>query len=199
MTHYRLSPIVLAMFAISTPGVAQTVLPDSVGRRVDAVFARYTTTTPGCAVGVFQNGGITFAKGYGLANIEHDAPITPRTPFIMGSVSKQFTAAAIALLVEDGRIKPTDDVRKYVPELHDYGKTVTIDHLVHHTSGIRDFWTLVDVAGMRYDDGYNVDDVVALAARQRHLNFDPGAEYNYSNTGYILLGVVVQRVTGKTL
>src|SRR3954464_1214659 len=162
MTHYRLSPIVLAMFAISTPGVAQTVLPDSVGRRVDAVFARYTTTTPGCAVGVFQNGGITFAKGYGSANIEYDAPITPATPFIMGSVSKQFTAAAIALLIEDGRIKPTDDVRKYVPELHDYGKMVTIAPLVPHTSGIRVFWTLVQAADMRNDDGYNASDVLQL-------------------------------------
>jgi CubicO group peptidase (beta-lactamase class C family) len=178
---------------------AQSVLPDSVARRIDGVFARYTSKTPGCAVGVFQNGAIAFAKGYGLANIEYDAPITPRTPFIMGSVSKQFTAAAIALLVEQGRISLNDDVRKYVPELHDYGKRVTIDHLVHHTSGIRDFWALVDLAGMRYDDGYNVADVVDLAARQRNLNFDPGAEYAYSNTGYILLGVVVQRVTGQTL
>jgi CubicO group peptidase (beta-lactamase class C family) len=101
--------------------------------------------------------------------------------------------------VEQGRISLSDDVRKYVPELHDYGKRVTIDHLVHHTSGIRDWWALVDAAGMRPDDGYTVDDVLALAARQRHLNFDPGAEYNYSNTGYILLGVVVKRVTGKTL
>src|SRR5689334_21194450 len=117
----------------------------------------------------------------------------------MGSVSKQFTAAAIALLVEQGRLSLNDDVRKYVPELHDYGKRVTIDNLVHHTSGIRDFWALVDLAGMRSDDGYTVGDVVALASRQRNLNFDPGAEYAYSNTGYVLLGVVVQRVTGKTL
>jgi CubicO group peptidase (beta-lactamase class C family) len=142
---------------------------------------------------------VAFAKGYGLASVEFAAPITPQTPFIMGSVTKQFTAAAIALLVEQGRISLNDDVRKYVPELHDYGKRVTIDHLVHHTSGIRDWWALVDAAGMRPDDGYTVDDVLALAARQRHLNFDPGAEYNYSNTGYILLGIVVKRVTGKTL
>src|SRR5678816_443908 len=160
---------------------------------------RYGPDAPGCALGVFQNGRIALAKGYGLANIEYGAPITPQTPFIMGSGSKQFTAAAIALLVEQGRISLNDDVRKYVPELHDYGKRVTIDHLVHHTSGIRDWWALVDAAGMRPDDGYTVDDVLALAARQRHLNFDPGAEYNYSNTGYILLGIVVKRVTGKTL
>ena len=189
----------IAAMVAAPPIAAQSTVPDSVARGIDAVFARYTSTTPGCAVGVFQNGAITFAKGYGLANIEYDAPITPRTPFIMGSVSKQFTAAAIALLVEQGRLSLTDDVRKYVPELHDYGKHVTIDNLVHHTSGIRDFWALVDLAGMRPDDGYTVGDVVALASRQRNLNFDPGAEYAYSNTGYVLLGVIVQRVTGKSL
>jgi CubicO group peptidase (beta-lactamase class C family) len=103
----------------SAQSASQASLPDSVTRRIDAVFARYTPSTPGCAVGVFQNGGIAYAKGYGLANIEYDAPITPRTPFIMGSVSKQFTAAAIALLVQQGRLSLDDDVRKYIPELHD--------------------------------------------------------------------------------
>ncbi len=184
---------------VGSSSVSAQSVPDSLARRIDAVFAQYTPATPGCAVGVFQNGAITFAKGYGLASLEHEVPITPRTPFIMGSVSKQFTAAAIALLVEQGRISLNDDVRKYIPELHDYGKRVTIDHLVHHTSGIRDFWALVDAAGMRSDDGYTVDDILAITARQRHLNFDPGAEYNYSNTGYVLLGVVVKRVTGKSL
>ena len=116
----------------------------------------------------------------------------------MGSVSKQFTAASIALLVEQGRISLDDDVHKYVPELADYGKKITVGQLVHHTSGIRDFWALVDAAGMRPDDGYTVADILTLASRQKHLNFDPGAEYNYSNTGYVLLGVIVQRVTGKT-
>ncbi|HJY42253.1 MAG TPA: serine hydrolase, partial [Steroidobacteraceae bacterium] len=133
---------------------AQSALPDAIARRVDAVFARYTPDGPGCAVGVFENGHIAYAKGYGLANIEYAAPITPRTPFIMGSVSKQFTAAAIALLVEQGKLSLDDDVHKYVPELADYGKKITVGQLVHHTSGIRDFWALVDLAGMRYDDGY---------------------------------------------
>ncbi len=178
---------------------AQSAFPDSIVRRIDAVFSRYTSETPGCALGVFQNGRITLAKGYGLANIEYAAPITPQTPFIMGSVSKQFTAAAIALLVEQGRISLDDDVHKYVPELPDYGKRITVNTLVHHTSGIRDFWALYEAAGTRLDDGYTVDDILTLAARQKHLNFDPGAEYNYSNTGYVLLGVIVQRVTGKTL
>jgi CubicO group peptidase (beta-lactamase class C family) len=167
--------------------------------RIDSVFSRFTAETPGCVAGVYQNGRIVFAKGYGSSNIEYGVPITPQTPFIMGSVSKQFTAAAIALLVQDGRIRLDDDVRKYVPELPDYGKRITVDQLVHHTSGLRDFWSLVDASGMRPDDGYTVADVVKLASRQRHLNFDPGAEYNYSNTGYVLLGVIVQRASGKSL
>ena len=177
---------------------AQNALPDSIGRRIDAVYARYATGGPGCAVGVYRGGRIVYAKGYGLANIEYNVPVTPQTPFIMGSVSKQFTAAAIALLVEEGRIRLDDDVRKYVPELPDYGTKITIDHLVHHTSGLRDFWTLVQAADMRNDDGYTSGDVLRLASRQKNLNFTPGAEYNYSNPGYVVLGIVVQRVSGKT-
>ena len=180
-------------------GAAQNGLPDSIARRIDAVFARFTPDAPGCAVGVYQNARIAFAKGYGSANIEYAIPLTPQTPMIMGSVSKQFTAAAIALLVDQQRISLSDDIRKYVPELKDHGKTVTIDHLVHHTSGIRDFWALNSAAGVRLDDGYTVDDILAIAARQKRLNFDPGSEYAYSNTGYVLLGIVVQRVTGRSL
>jgi CubicO group peptidase (beta-lactamase class C family) len=199
-TTQSLAAAVAAVFTSPAPIAAQTTLPGATVRRIDAVYAKYAApNAPGCAVGVFQNGKIVMEKGYGSANIEYGVPITPRTPFIMGSVSKQFTAAAIALLVDQGRIKLDDDVHKYVPELPDYGKRITIDNLVHHTSGIRDFWSLVEAAGMRSDDGYTVDDVVQIAARQRHLNFDPGAEYNYSNTGYVLLGVIVQRVTGESL
>jgi CubicO group peptidase (beta-lactamase class C family) len=159
---------------VALPVGAQS-FPDSLASRVDAVFSRYNRgDSPGCAVGVYQNGAITYSKGYGSANLEYGVPITPNTPFISGSVAKQFTAAAIALLVEQGRLSLDDDVRKYIPELPDYGKRITVDHLVHHTSGLRDFWALVQVAGMRYDDGYGVGDVIRLAARQKQLNFPPG-------------------------
>jgi len=185
--------------AVSEAG-AQSARPDSLASRIDSVFSRYSRRdAPGCALGVFQDGRSAYEKGYGSANLEFDAPITPTTPFISGSVAKQFTAAAIALLVEQGRLSLDDDVRKYIPELPDYGARITIDHLVHHTSGLRDFWALVQVAGMRYDDGYTVGDVLRLAARQKRLNFPPGTEYDYSNTGYVALGVVVRRVTGKSL
>jgi CubicO group peptidase (beta-lactamase class C family) len=179
---------------------AQQPLPESTVSRVDSVFARFARPdSPGCALGIFQKGAIVYSKGYGSANLEYGVPITPTTPFISGSVAKQFTAAAIALLVEQGRLSLDDDVRKYIPELPDYGTKITVDQLVHHTSGLRDFWALVQVAGMRYDDGYTAGDVIRLASRQKHLNFTPGTEYDYSNTGYIALGVIVQRVTGKSL
>lgn len=195
---YRLQIVVITSAMICAGGStarAQGIL----GAHVDSVFSRYSATTPGCAVGVYQNGATIFAKGYGLANVEYDAPITPTTPFIVGSVSKQFTAAAIALLVEEKRISLGDDVRRYIPELQDYGTKITIDNLVHHTSGLRDWWELVGMAGLRYDDTYAVQDVLDMTARQRRLNFTPGERYMYSNTGYIMLGIVVQRVTGKSL
>src|SRR5687768_17065359 len=198
----RLTLIVATLIEtlIVGPAAAQTTLPDPVRRQVDEVFRAYDRPdVPGCAVGVFQNGAVAYAKGYGSANLEYGVPITPTTPFITGSVAKQFTAAAIALLVEQGRLSLTDDVRKYIPELPDYGTPITVDHLVHHTSGLRDFWALVRVSGMRFDDAYTAGDVIRLAARQKRLNFTPGTAYDYSNTGYIALGVIVQRVTGKSL
>ena len=156
---------VVATVLAMAPVAAQTTLPDSTVRQIDAVFSRYTPQTPGCALGVFENGRIVLEKGYGLANIEYGVPFSPTTPTIMGSVSKQFTAGAIALLAEQGRISLDDDVRTYVPELPDYGKPITVAELVHHTSGIRDFWALVETllpghAALRSE----LDDWTALLA-----------------------------------
>ena len=195
----RLASSALFAACLATAVSAQAPASPSLVSKVDEIFSAFTPDSPGCAVAVYQNGNTILAKGYGSANLEYGVPITPSTPFIVGSVSKQFTAAAIALLVEEKRIALTDDVRKYVPELKDYGTPITIDHLVHHTSGLRDWWELVGVAGMRYDDTYAVQDVLDMTARQHGLNFTPGERYVYSNTGYIVLGIVVQRVTGKSL
>ena len=192
-----LAVVLSALLASAAP--AQSTTSDSLTIKVDSIFSRFTSDVPGCAVGIYQNARTILAKGYGSANIEYGIPITPTTPFVAGSVSKQFTAAAIALLLEENRLSLSDDVRKYIPELTDYGKTITIGHLVHHTSGLRDWWELVGIAGLRYDDTYTVQDVLDMTARQRGLNFEPGERYLYSNTGYILLGIVVQRVTGKSL
>ena len=191
---------VAVMVMFTAPELGAQELPSAMAKGIDSIFAAYSSAGgPGCAVGVYQNGTTTFARGYGLANITNEVPITPTTRFTTGSVSKQFTAASIALLVGAGKLSLDDDVRKYIPELVDYGTPIKIRHLVHHTSGLRDFWELVDLAGMRPDDGYTVDDMLALAAKQKGLNFPPGSEYRYSNTGYLVMGVVVKRVTGQSL
>jgi CubicO group peptidase (beta-lactamase class C family) len=175
-------------------------LPDSAAASIDRLYAPMTKAgSPGCSVGVYQNGEVVFAKGYGNADLINDVPITSATRFTVGSVSKQFTAASIALLVEAGRISLSDDVRKYLPELQAFPARITIGNLIHHTSGIRDFWELVDLAGMRPDDGYTSDDMLNLAKHQHGLNFTPGSEYRYSNTGYLLLGEVVKRITRQSL
>ena len=194
-----LNALVVWVLASAVSAQAPASASHSLASKVDEIFSAFTPEGPGCAVAVYQNAKVVLSKGYGTANLEYGVPITPSTPFIVGSVAKQFTAATIALLVEEKRLALTDDVRKYVPELKDYGTPITIDHLVHHTSGLRDWWELVGAAGLRYDDTYTVQDVLDMTARQRGLNFTPGERYVYSNTGYIVLGLVVQRVTGKSL
>jgi len=195
--------LALAAIVASRPLAAQPPMPPlATGMAValDSLFLPMSHSgSPGCAVGVYQNGAVTFSRGYGFANLNHDVPITPTTRFTVGSVSKQFTAASIALLVRAGKLSLDDDVRQYLPEMNETPTPVRVRHLVHHTSGLRDFWELVGLAGVRYDDGYTTDDMLALAARQRALNFPPGSEYRYSNTGYIALARIVQRVTGQSL
>lgn len=175
-------------------------LADSTMRAIDALFADHAAaTSPGCAVGVYRDGAVVFAKGYGMANLTFGIPIAANTRFTVGSISKQFTAASIALLVRAGRLSLDDDVRTFVPELPDYGAPLRVRQLVHHTSGLRDFWALVDLAGWRFDDGYTTRDMLSLAAAQRALDNVPGAAYHYSNTGYLVLGEIVRRVTGQSL
>jgi CubicO group peptidase (beta-lactamase class C family) len=166
-------------------------------RAVDALFSDYTRAgSPGCAVGVFQNGAIAFAKGYGLASVEHDVPITPDTVFYAGSVSKQFTAMTAALAIRQGKLSYDDSIRRYLPELPAYADRIKVSHLLHHTSGLRDYNTLLAVAGRRDEDAWDNAAVLRITARQKALNFEPGAEYLYSNTGYTLLATVVERATG---
>ncbi len=168
-------------------------------RQVDSLFAEYTLgLSPGAAVAVVRDGQIILSKGYGYASLEQRTPITPATVFDVASVSKQFTGLAVAMLVDQGRIKLTDDIRKYLPELADVGKTITIDHLVHHTSGLRDWPGTLRLAGWQFDDVISISQILTFAANQRTLNFTPGSEYMYSNTGFNLLAEMVARVTGTT-
>jgi CubicO group peptidase (beta-lactamase class C family) len=190
-----LTGLLLMLLLEST--VAQTT---GAAFRVDSVFAMYDNTrSPGCAVGVIHKGEFVFRRGYGMANLEYGIPLASSSVFRIGSTSKQFTAAAMVLLAQDGRISLNDDIRKYLPELPDYGVQVTIRHLLHHTSGIRDYLTLAYLAGLRDDDFFTDEDVVTMLSRQRELNFSPGGEHLYSNSGYFLLSQIVKRVTGVSL
>jgi CubicO group peptidase (beta-lactamase class C family) len=169
-------------------------------KQVDAVFADLVKPgSPGCALAIARGGKIVYAKGYGLANLEQEVPITPRAVFDIGSTSKQFTASSILLLEKEGKLSVDDDVRKYIPELPDYGKKITILNLLNHTSGIRDYLTLFELAGVYVDSVTTDEDALAIITRQKSLNFAPGSEYLYSNSGYFLLSVIVKRVSGKSL
>lgn len=173
---------------------------DKTAAAVDEVFADYTKAgSPGCAVAVYRDGRISYTKGYGLANIEEDVPITPQTVFDIGSTSKQFTAASILLLEKDGKLSINDEVRKYIPELPDYGQKISILNLLNHTSGLRDYLTLMELAGINTDSVTTDEDALQIIARQKALNFAPGSDWLYSNTGYFLLSIIVKRVSGKTL
>ena len=167
--------------------------------RVDALFARWTRETPGCAVGVGVGGPEVLARAYGMADLEHDVPNTADTIFEAGSVSKQFTAAAVLALVQDGRLSLDDPVRTYVPELPDYGAPLTIRHMLTHTSGLRDWGSLAGIAGWpRGDRMHTHAHVVDILSRQTALNFTPGTRWSYSNSGYNLAAVIVSRASGMS-
>lgn len=169
-------------------------------RRVDEIFAEWdSTSSPGCALSVIRDGEVALSRGYGMANLEHDLAITPRTVFRIGSTSKQFSAAAVVLLVEQGELSLDDDVRKYVPELPEHDRPVTVRHLVHHTSGMRDYLALMSRAGKREADYYTNEEVIEALSRQKVLDFTPGDEHRYSNSGYFLLSVIVERASGQSL
>jgi CubicO group peptidase (beta-lactamase class C family) len=193
--------MVAAAFGLGAGGVnGQDAAPDPDADRVDAVFGEWNhEDTPGCAVGVYRDGGMVLARGYGMADLERRVPITPQSVFDIGSTSKQFAAASILLLEQQGRLNLDDGVRTHVPELPEYSRPITIRHLLHHTSGLRDYIGLLTLAGSDIDDVTTADEALAMIARQRRLNFDPGDEHLYSNSGYFLLSIIVERVTGMSL
>lgn len=189
------STLVLIAVLAASPVRAQAA-PET----IDAVFSRWSDRTPGCAVGVEQAGSAAVMRAYGLAELEHGAPATPTTVYEAGSVSKQFTAAAILLLAQDGLLSLEDDVRLHVPELPDYGTPITIRHLLTHTSGLRDWGSVVAIEGWpRGSRAMTNAQAVEVMARQRELNYAPGAEWLYSNSGYNLAAVIVARVSGESL
>lgn len=167
--------------------------------RVDALFAQWDRPdSPGCALAVIKGSQIIYKRGYGMANLDHGIPISSQSVFNIASSSKQFTAMSIALLASQGKISLDDDIRKYLPELPQYQTPVTIRHLIYHTSGIREYSHLMQLAGIRFQNATD-EEVFKMIARQKELNFRPGDEYLYSNSGYFLLAQIVKRAGGKSL
>ncbi|OUC14289.1 MAG: hypothetical protein B0A82_12855, partial [Alkalinema sp. CACIAM 70d] len=165
-------------------------------QEADRIFAKYGSSTPGVAVGILREGKVALVQGYGMASLEQGIGIGKDTVFQVGSVSKQFTAFAVYLLEKQGKLGLEDDVRQYIPELPDFGKPVRIQHLLAHSSGIRDQAALLSLAGWRMDDVMTTAQVLRVIEKQRELNFEPGSAYLYCNTGYTLLAEVVRRVSG---
>ncbi len=190
--------LITALLSVASSEPAVQKAQDSRAERVDKLFAELDNTeSPGIAVLVVRDGEVQLRRCYGMANLEHKVPITPDTVFDIASVSKQFCGMAISMLIEQGKIALQDDIHKYIPELPDFGQAITVDHLVHHTSGIRDWPATLALAGWRMDDVISFDQILTMAFNQQDLNFKPGEEYSYSNTGYNLLAELVKRVTGK--
>ena len=199
ITPKRLQLLVAAMIAIAVASTA--IVGQSAPAKdadVDRLFAKWTTISPGCTVGASVGGKVVLAKAYGMADLEHDVKNTPDTIFEAGSVSKQFTAAAVLLLAREGKLSLDDPARKYIPELPDYGAPLTIRHMLNHTSGLRDWGSVAGIAGWpRTSRAHTHAHVLDILSRQRALNFPSGTRYSYSNSGYNLAAMIVARVSGK--
>lgn len=191
-----MAALVILCFLLAAQAVAGE--KPTIESQVDDLFTRWDRTdSPGCSVGVFRDGEIVYARGYGMANLEYGIALSPRSVFRIASMSKQFTATAVALLAEKRKISLYDDIHRYFPELQDYATPVLVNQLIHHTSGLRDYLELADLAGL--GDVYSVDEAFDLVARQERLNYEAGDQFLYSNTNYFLLALLVERVTGQSL
>jgi len=177
---------------------AQNTLSPEAAQAVDAVFADIDAAGPGCAVGVVANQSLAYGNGYGLANLDYGLPITTRSNFYLGSVGKQFTAAAVLHAARAGHLSLDDPIQTWFPEIPEYETPTSVRHLIHHTSGLRDYLTLLSLAGLRSEDVHTDEEVLALIARQKAPNFQAGERYLYSNTGYFLLAQLVERATGRS-
>src|SRR5690349_19493905 len=169
----RTTVCLLAFLLSVVPAAADAPLPEA---RIDEIFAPWSHTgSPGCALGVSRGGRVIFERGYGMADLENGRAITPASVFDVGSIAKQITAFSVALLAERGKLSLDDDVRRYIPELPEYGRTITLRHLMHHTSGLRDVNGLANLAGWRPLDEVREEDALRLITRQKGLNFEPGS------------------------
>jgi CubicO group peptidase (beta-lactamase class C family) len=175
-------------------------LGSDTARAIDALFERYQAEAPGCELAISRNGQLIYSKTWGMADLEHAVRMTTSSISEAGSVSKQFTAAAILLLEQQGKLSLDDDVRKYIPELTDYGKPILLRYVMHHSSGLRDWGSVAAIAGWpRTTKTYNNYDALDIIVHQQHLNFPPNAAFGYSNSNYNLFAIIVERVSGMSL
>ncbi len=166
--------------------------------KVDSIIAgQVPEDGPGCAVAIVRDSKVFYTTERGLANLEYEIPVTRETPFHVASVSKQFTTFAILLLEQEGRLSLDDDIRKHLPDIPEFDQTITIRHLATHTSGMRDQWELLAMAGWRLDDVITKSQIIRMLEHQEDLNFEPGSEYLYCNSGFTLLAEIVATVSGK--
>lgn len=167
--------------------------------QADQIFSQWNKADiPGVSISVVSDGKIIFRKGYGLSNLEYNVPSGPSTAYQVASVSKQVTAFAVLLLESKGKLSLNDNLSKYIPEMPDYAKSITLKHLLYHTGGLRDYWEVLSASGWRYDDVITRDQVLDLICRQKGLTSRPGYEEVYTNSGYMLLAEVVSRVSGMS-
>ena len=200
----RLAQLVASLVAGAAAAQAQTPAAGAgdttASARVDRIFAQWDRTdSPGCAVGVYRDGGIAYARGYGMANLELGVALSPHSVLDLGSTSKQFTAMSVVLLARQGKLSLDDDVRKHIPELPAYEKPVTVRHLLTHTSGLRDYLTLWYLAGVDDADFTTEAEALDVIRRQKVLNFQPGEQWLYSNSGFFLASVLIERASGRPL
>ena len=190
---------VLVAVVACAPGANLAPPPDA-RAKIDKIFERYNRTdSPGCVTGATIDGGTVLSRAYGMADLEHGIALAPESILEPGSIAKQFTAAAVLLLAQQGKLSLDDPVRKYIPEVPDYGGPITIRHLINHTSGLRDWGSVEGIAGWpRTTREYTHAHVLEIVSRQRALNYSPGAEYSYTNTGFNLAAILVSRVSGKS-
>ncbi len=179
---------------------AKPLIDEITAKKVDKLFAQWDKPdSPGCALGIVKDGRLIYKRGYGMANLDYNIPITSKTVMDIMSMDKQFTAMSILLLAKQGKLSLDDEIQKYLPEIPRYQSPITIRHLIHHTSGIRDFVHLTALAGVRGNVYLTPDDELGWVMRQKELNFKPGEMYLYSNSEYILLDLIVKRVSGKAM
>ena len=206
MVNFRFLPVfALILFAagcgrvdIAVVAKADTEVGEDVPA-IDAIFAKWDEPgSPGCALAVSLDGELAYSRGYGYANLDYDIPVTPQTVIDIASITKQLVAASVNLLAQEGKLTLDDDIRKWLPEIPEYAEPITLRHMLYHTSGLRDYLNLFPLAGRNHYYPISHPQILAMMSRQRALVAMPGEEYRYSNTGYMLLAQVVQRVSGQS-